>query len=72
MSGLELLASLADSPERTQQELDMHLALGPALMMTKDFTDSEERQCLRMGSRTLSTVWRPVTTHLDAVWIVDV
>jgi TOMM system kinase/cyclase fusion protein len=33
--GLEVLATLPDTPERTQQELDMQITLGPALMATK-------------------------------------
>jgi predicted ATPase len=33
--GLELLAPLPDTPERAQQELDLQIALGPALMATK-------------------------------------
>jgi tetratricopeptide (TPR) repeat protein len=35
--GLELLKSLPDSPERTQQELTLRLALGVPLMATKGF-----------------------------------
>jgi TOMM system kinase/cyclase fusion protein len=33
--GLELLATLPDTPERAQQELDVQTTLGPALMFTK-------------------------------------
>jgi predicted ATPase/class 3 adenylate cyclase len=33
--GLELLAILPDTPERIQRELDLQLALGPALMATR-------------------------------------
>jgi hypothetical protein len=33
--GLELLATLPDTPERAQQELDLQTTLGPALMFTK-------------------------------------
>jgi predicted ATPase/DNA-binding winged helix-turn-helix (wHTH) protein/class 3 adenylate cyclase len=33
--GLELLAMLPDTPARARQELDLQLALGPALMATK-------------------------------------
>jgi predicted ATPase len=35
MKGLELLATLPDTPERTQQELILQTTLGPALMNTK-------------------------------------
>ena len=34
-TALELLQTLPDSPARTQQELTLHLTLGPALMVTK-------------------------------------
>ena len=34
-NGLELLATLPETPARAQQELDLQLALGPALMATK-------------------------------------
>ena len=33
--GLEVLATLPDTPERAQQELDLQTTLGPALMATK-------------------------------------
>jgi predicted ATPase len=33
--GLELLATLPDTPERTQQELIVQTTLGPALMNTR-------------------------------------
>ena len=33
--GLEVLETLPDTPERAQQELDMQITLGPALMATK-------------------------------------
>jgi predicted ATPase len=39
--GLELLTTLPDTPERTQQELDFQIILGPALMHTKGFTAPE-------------------------------
>ena len=39
--GLEVLTILPDTPERTQQELDLQLTLGPALMVTKGMTDPE-------------------------------
>jgi TOMM system kinase/cyclase fusion protein len=34
-TGLELLATLPDTPERAQQELDLQTTLGPALMVVK-------------------------------------
>ena len=35
--GLELLKTLPDTPERIQQELDLQITLGPALMATKGY-----------------------------------
>ena len=42
--GLELLATLPESPERTQQELAMQMTLGPALMATKGYAAPEVQQ----------------------------
>ena len=39
--GLELLSSLPYTPERTQQELDLLVALGPALMATRGYAAPE-------------------------------
>jgi class 3 adenylate cyclase/predicted ATPase len=39
--GLEMLNILPNTPERTQHELDLHLTLGPALMVTKGWADPE-------------------------------
>jgi len=36
--GLELLKTLPDTPERTQQELTLQITLGPALIATKGYT----------------------------------
>ncbi len=40
-TGLELLKMLPESPDRNQQELDMHMALGPALMGVKGTASTE-------------------------------
>jgi predicted ATPase len=39
--GLELLQRLPDTPERARQELALQVALGPALIATKDWTAPE-------------------------------
>ncbi len=39
--GLELLETLADNPDRNRQELDMQMALGPALMGVKGTASTE-------------------------------
>jgi TOMM system kinase/cyclase fusion protein len=40
-TGLELLKSLPDTPERAQQELGLQVALGPALMAARGFAAPE-------------------------------
>jgi TOMM system kinase/cyclase fusion protein len=42
--GLELLQALPDTPERTQQEVTMHIALGASLLATKGQADPEVGQ----------------------------
>jgi TOMM system kinase/cyclase fusion protein len=43
-TGLKLLISLPDTPERTLQELILHLTLGPSLMATKGWAAPETEQ----------------------------
>jgi predicted ATPase/DNA-binding SARP family transcriptional activator/class 3 adenylate cyclase len=46
--GLELLETLPDTPERSQKELDLQIALGPALIATKGYGAPEiERVYIR-------------------------
>jgi DNA-binding winged helix-turn-helix (wHTH) protein/predicted ATPase len=40
-TGLTLLTMLPDTSQRTQQEIDLHLTLGPALIATHGLADSE-------------------------------
>jgi predicted ATPase len=42
--GLELLATLPETPTRVQQELDLRIALGPALIATKGYGAPEVEQ----------------------------
>jgi class 3 adenylate cyclase/predicted ATPase len=42
--GLELLTTLPDTPERAQQELDLQMTLGPALMAAKGWAAQEVEQ----------------------------
>ncbi len=42
--GLELLAVLPDTPQRCQQELTLHIALGPSLVATKGYAAPEVEQ----------------------------
>jgi predicted ATPase len=43
-AALELLQTLPDTPERAQQELTLHITLGPVLMATKGWTAPEVEQ----------------------------
>ena len=43
-TALELFATLPDTPTRAQQELDLQIALGPALMLTKGTSAPEVAQ----------------------------
>ncbi|MBI3795363.1 MAG: tetratricopeptide repeat protein, partial [Deltaproteobacteria bacterium] len=43
-TGLELLKTLPDTPERAQQELDLQIVLGPALMATKGYAAPDVAQ----------------------------
>ena len=69
--GLELLATLPETPARAQQELDLELALGPALVATKGAAAPEVKQtyararalCAQLGDTpqlfpTLRGLWR--------------
>src|SRR5207247_10484274 len=42
--GLTVLATLPETPERRQRELDLQLGLGPALMVTQGFGVPEVRR----------------------------
>jgi predicted ATPase len=65
--GLELLATLPETPARAQQELDLQIALGPALMAARGWAAPEVEQtygraralCAQLGetSQLFSTLW---------------
>jgi hypothetical protein len=44
--GLEVLKALPDTPERTQQELTLQLALGAPLIATKGYASPEVEKSL--------------------------
>jgi hypothetical protein len=48
--GLGLLDSMAPSPERQQQELDLRIALGPALIATTGYSSAEVGENLARAS----------------------
>ncbi len=47
--GLDLLGTLPDSPRRQQQELDLQVALGPALFATRGYGASDVGRTLARG-----------------------
>ena len=55
--GLELLQRLPATPERSQQELALHLALGPSLSATKGYGSPEVEQTYARA--------RPLCHHLE-------
>jgi class 3 adenylate cyclase/tetratricopeptide (TPR) repeat protein len=74
-TGLELLATRPDTPERTEQELALHMALGPVLMATKGLAAAEVEQtysrawalCQQLGETpprfaALNGLWRFYTS----------
>jgi hypothetical protein len=52
--GLALLATLPTSLERQQQELDLRIALGPALIATRGYSSPEVGQIFSRARRSPS------------------
>jgi predicted ATPase len=63
--GLELLKTLPESPERTQQELALQVALGGSLMVTKGFAAPEAEQAYTRARELCRQVGE--TPHLFSV-----
>jgi len=57
--GLDLLAGLPDSPWRRQQELDLHIALQPALAATKGLSAAEVGETLNRARGLAEQIDRP-------------
>ena len=55
--GLELLATLPETPTRAQQELDLQIALGPALIATKGLAAPEVEQTYARARALCRTGW---------------
>ncbi len=53
-TALELLKTLPETPERTQQELTLQIALGAPLMATKGFAAPEVEKSLQPSERAVS------------------
>jgi class 3 adenylate cyclase/predicted ATPase len=68
--GLEVLKNLPDTPERSRQELTLHVALGVPLIATKGAGDPEVEQAYRRAQELCQQVEeRPLRFHaLRGVW----
>ena len=68
--GLELLQTLPATPERNQQEMDVHIALGASLIATKGYAAPEvDRPTPAPGSSV--TTWKTPTSFSRAAWPVE-
>jgi predicted ATPase len=69
-TALELLATLPDTPARAQQELDVQLALGPALMVTKSPAAPEVAQTYARARALCAQVGETLQLFpmLEGVW----
>ena len=64
--GLERLATLPETTERAQQELELRMALGPALMATKGLAAAEVEQTYtraRVLCQQIGETPHPGSTH---------
>ena len=59
--GLALLQTLPETPERTQREVDMHIALGASLIATKGYAAPEVEQTYTRA-RQLCQTWTILTS----------
>jgi DNA-binding winged helix-turn-helix (wHTH) protein/class 3 adenylate cyclase/predicted ATPase len=66
-TGLEILKPLSPTPERGQQELDLHMALGPALMATKGLGAAEVERAYSRAWELGQSVDDP--SHLTSVLV---
>src|SRR5919109_5508426 len=66
-TALTLLATLPETPERAQQELEVQLALGPALMVTKGPAALEVEQTYARA-RTLCQQVGEISQRFQTLW----
>jgi predicted ATPase len=69
--GLELLTALPDTPQRTQQELDLLTTLGPALVVTKGYAAPEVGQAYARA-RTLCQQVGETPEHFPVLWNLSI
>ena len=70
-TGIELLKTLPETPERIQQDLTLHIALGAALMNTRA-SSARGGARLHPGTRVVSAGGRDATACPGPVWSVAV
>jgi predicted ATPase len=68
--GLHTLAGLPDDPWRRQQELDLQIALGPALAGTKGFAADDVRETIARARALAEQLDRPdyLVPLMDGLW----
>jgi predicted ATPase len=68
--GLDVLAGLPDGPWRRQQELDLQIALGPALAGTKGFAADDVRETMARARALAEQIDRPeyLVPLMDGLW----
>ena len=71
-TGLALLATLPETPARAQQELDLQIALGPALMATKGYGGPRGGADLRPGAGVVRAGRRDAAALPDAAGLMAV
>jgi class 3 adenylate cyclase/predicted ATPase len=72
--GLELLATLPDTPERAERELRMQSTLGPAVMATKGYASPEAAAICARARKLAQTVGQThvICPVLFGVWLFQV
>ena len=71
-TGIELLKTLPETPEHTQQALTLYIALGAALLMTKGHGSARGGARLYPGTRAVSAGRRDARACPGPVWAVAV
>jgi tetratricopeptide (TPR) repeat protein len=68
--GLNMLLRLPDGPWRQQQELDLQIALGPALAGTKGFAADDVREAIARARELAEQIDRPeyLVPLMDGLW----
>ena len=71
-TGIELLTTLPETPERTQHALTLYIALGAALQVTKGQAAPEVEHAYTRARALVSADGRDTRAHPGPVWVVAV